>query len=164
MKVTKFDCLYYKVICEATDIASEQIIIDAIEDEFIGNDILLKDTWKAHISPIVSYIEEELPKEETIKTIDYMDLINLIKQALNVFNLFQTKIEEQQESLAIRRFANKDEFIEYINNKYDEEYVKVILTTIDPNDGIPFHRYYFESKDGSIAFSEKLADLGLKYK
>ena len=40
-----------------------------------------------HVSPIVSYIEENLPEEETIKTIDYMDLINLIKQALTEFNL-----------------------------------------------------------------------------
>lgn len=85
---TKFDCLYRKVIREATDIASEQIVIDAIEDEFIENEIQLKEDWKMHVSPIVSYIEENLPEEETIKTIDYMDLIELIKQALNEFNLF----------------------------------------------------------------------------
>jgi hypothetical protein len=158
---TKFDCLYHKVICEATDIASEQIVIDAIEDEFIENEIQLKEDWKMHVSPIVSYIEENLPEEETIKTIDYMDLIELIKQALNEFNLMQTEIEEEQESLVIRRFPSKTEFIEYINNKYDAEYVNVILTTIDPNDGIPVYRYYIENKDGGITFSEKLADLGL---
>ena len=85
---TKFDCLYRKVIREATDIASEQIVIDAIEDEFIENEIQLKEDWKMHVSPIVSYIEENLSEEETIKTIDYMDLIELIKQALTEFNLF----------------------------------------------------------------------------
>lgn len=85
---TKFDCLYRKVIREATDMASEQIVIDAIEDEFIENEIQLKEDWKMHVSPIVSYIEENLPEEETIKTIDYMDLIELIKQALTEFNLF----------------------------------------------------------------------------
>ena len=85
---TKFDCLYRKVIREATDITSEQIVIDAIEDEFIENEIQLKEDWKMHVSPIVSYIEENLSEEETIKTIDYMDLIELIKQALTEFNLF----------------------------------------------------------------------------
>jgi hypothetical protein len=164
MKITKFNCLYHKVICETTDISSEQIVIDAIEDEFIENEIQLKEDWKMHVSPIVSYIEENLPEEKTISTIDYMDLINLINQALTEFNLIQAELNEEQESLSIRRFADKAEFIEYINNKYDTEYVKVILTTIDPNDGIPVHRYYTESKDGSVAFSEKLADLGLKFK
>ena len=33
----KFKNLYYKVICEATDIASEQIVIELIEDEYIAN-------------------------------------------------------------------------------------------------------------------------------
>lgn len=87
MKPTKFNSLYHKIICEATDIASEQIVIDAIEDEFIGNDIVIKDDWKMHVSPIVSYVEEHLPDGETILTIDYVDLLELINNALNEFDL-----------------------------------------------------------------------------
>lgn len=83
----KFKNLYYKVICEATDIASEQIIIDLIEDEYIANGQQLKDNWKMHVSPIVSYIEQNLPEDQTIKTIPYMNLVTLVNDALLEFNL-----------------------------------------------------------------------------
>ena len=96
MKKTKFDLLFEEImdkfnkseITETTDIASEQIVIDAIEDEFIGNGEELKENWKMSVSPIVTYIEDNLPEDKTILTIDYLDLIKLIRESLTDLNLF----------------------------------------------------------------------------
>jgi hypothetical protein len=82
------DSLKPKEITEATDIASEQIVLDVIEDEILGNDIELKEDWKQHVSPIVTYVEENLPEDKTIKTIDYLDLVKLVQSALTEFGLF----------------------------------------------------------------------------
>lgn len=90
MNTSKFNAEYFKIIHEsATDISSEQIVIDAINDEFIENGIILKDSWKTHVSPIVEYIENQLDEEETLLTIDYLKLINYIKEALNEFSLIE---------------------------------------------------------------------------
>lgn len=90
MNISKFNAEYFKIIHEsATDISSEQIVIDAINDEFIENGIILKDSWKIHVSPIVEYIENQLDDEETLLTIDYLKLINYIKEALNEFSLIE---------------------------------------------------------------------------
>lgn len=86
--MSKFNELYRKIILETTDIASEQIVIDVIEDEILGNDVELKEDWKQHVSPIVTYVEENLPEDKTIKTIDYLDLVKLVQAALTEFDLF----------------------------------------------------------------------------
>jgi hypothetical protein len=87
--MNKFDKLYRQIISEMiTDIASEQIVIDVIEDEILGNDVELKEDWKMHVSPIVTYVEENFPEDKTIKTIDYLDLVNLVKTALSEFDLY----------------------------------------------------------------------------
>jgi hypothetical protein len=96
MEKTKFDLLFEEImdkfnkseISETTDIASEQIVIDVIEDEILGNDVELKEDWKQHVSPIVTYVEENLPEDKTIKTIDYLDLVKLVQAALTEFDLF----------------------------------------------------------------------------
>lgn len=90
MNTSKFNAEYFKIIHEsATDISSEQIVIDAINDEFIENGIILKDNWKNHVSPIVEFIENQLDGEETLLTIDYLKLINYIKEALDEFGLIE---------------------------------------------------------------------------
>lgn len=96
MSKRKFDILFEEImdkfnkseITETTDIASEQIVIDVIEDEILGNDVELKEDWKQHVSPIVTYVEENLPEDKTIKTIDYLDLVKLVQSALTEFDLF----------------------------------------------------------------------------
>lgn len=92
MKFEKFKTLCHKVICEsATSISAEQIVIDCIEDEFIPEGYIIKDNWKLHISPMVEFIEANIPDEQTILTIDYIDLINLVEQALREFDLIGGK-------------------------------------------------------------------------
>jgi hypothetical protein len=88
-KMNKFETVYKKIINEATDIASEQIVIDCIEDEFLGNDIELRNDWKQHVSSIVMYIEDNALEndDETILNMPYSKLIKFISDALNEYGL-----------------------------------------------------------------------------
>lgn len=85
--MNKFETVYKQIINEATDIASEQIVIDCIEDEFLENDIELRNDWKQHVSPIVMYIEENLSEDETILNMPYSKLVKFISDALNEYDL-----------------------------------------------------------------------------
>lgn len=70
-----------------TSINAEQIVIDCINDEILGNAIQLKDNWQMEVSPIVQYIEENLPEDETIETIPYNTLVTLIINRLDELGL-----------------------------------------------------------------------------
>ena len=89
--MNKFEKVYKKIINEATDIASEQIVIDCIKDEFLENGIELRNDWKHHVSPIVMYIEENLSEDEnedeTILNMPYSKLVKFISDALNEYGL-----------------------------------------------------------------------------
>ena len=87
--MNKFETIYRQIINEATDIASEQIVIDCIEDEFLENDIELRNDWKQHVSPIVMYIENNAleNEDETILNMPYSKLVKCISDALNEYGL-----------------------------------------------------------------------------
>lgn len=96
--MSKFDDLYNKIILEmsASDrrTASDQDVIQhTIEDEFIENGFKLKDGWENYLPSMQEYILDELEsndkyeENETIMSIDYIDLIDLVKHALDDHNL-----------------------------------------------------------------------------
>jgi hypothetical protein len=87
----KFNKLYHAIIKEsATSIFAEEIVIDIIQDEFLENGYTLKDTWRSHVSPIVEYVNENMPEDKTIETIDYLDLVKLVDDALHTYHLVLT--------------------------------------------------------------------------
>jgi hypothetical protein len=87
----EFNKLYHAIIKEsATSIFAEEIVIDIIQDEFLENGYTLKDTWRSHVSPIVEYVNENMPEDKTIGTIDYLDLVKLVDDALHTYHLVLT--------------------------------------------------------------------------
>lgn len=93
--MNKFDKLYNKIIMEMKgNLPSNiEIIENVIQDEFIPEGFKFKPDWKDYLPKMEEYILDTIKysnkfnEKDTIGSIDYTDLIDLVKEAFDNFNL-----------------------------------------------------------------------------
>lgn len=94
-KMNKFDKLYNKIIMEMKgNLPSNiEIIEDVIQNEFIPEGFKFKDDWKDYLPKMEGYIlntmklSNKFNEKDTIGSIDYGDLVELVKDAFDAFDL-----------------------------------------------------------------------------
>lgn len=93
--MNKFDKLYKKIITEMKgNLPSNiEIIENVIQDEFIPEGFKFKPDWKDYLPKMEEYIldtikySNKFDEKDTIASIDYGDLIDLVKEAFDNFDL-----------------------------------------------------------------------------
>ena len=93
--MNKFDELYNKIIMEMkSNLPSNiEIIEDVIQDEFIPEGFKFKADWKDYLPKMEEYILDTIKysnkfnEKDTIGSIDYGDLAELVKEAFDNFDL-----------------------------------------------------------------------------
>jgi hypothetical protein len=93
--MNKFDKLYKKIIMEMKgNLPSNiEIIENVIQDEFIPEGFKFKPDWKDYLSKMEEYIldtikySNKFDENDTIGSIDYGDLTDLVKEAFDNFDL-----------------------------------------------------------------------------
>jgi len=93
--MNKFDKLYNKIIMEMKgNLPSNiEIIENVIQNEFISDGFKFKTDWKDYLPKMEEYILDTIKysnkfnETNTIGSIDYNDLIELVKDAFDAFDL-----------------------------------------------------------------------------
>jgi hypothetical protein len=91
----QFDTLYNKIITEMVgEMPSNiQVIKDIITDEFISEGFVFADNLDEYLPKIETYILNGLEMDNGFSTnisfadVDYMDLVELVKEAFDSYNL-----------------------------------------------------------------------------